>query len=73
MNWTGWNRIIHRWVSALFIVTVLLATYAAASGQDQSSVLFYLPLLPLFILMASGLIMFVLHYATKWRTQRRAG
>lgn len=68
MNWTKWNRNIHRWISAIFVLTVLLATYAAASGQDQSSILYYLPLLPLFILMASGAIMFVLHYAAKSRS-----
>lgn len=67
MNWTVWNRHIHRWVSAIFILTVLLATYAASTGQDTASILYYLPLPPLFILMASGLIMFILHYLAKAR------
>lgn len=72
MNWTKWNRVIHRWVSIIFIGTVLTATYAAASGQDQTSFLYYLPLPPLFILIGSGLIMWALHYTKKWRGQPTA-
>lgn len=72
MNWTKWNRAVHRWVSMIFIVTVLLATYAAATGTDQTSVLYYLPLLPLFILMVSGTIMFVRHYVAKSRQTQSA-
>ena len=67
MNWTKWNRIIHRWVSALFVLAVLAASWAAATGQDTTSMLYYLPLPPLFLLMASGLYMFGLHYVRKWR------
>lgn len=73
MNWKGWNRTIHRWLSIIFVITVLMATAAAATGQDQSSILYYLPLLPLFILMATGLIMFVLHYAANGRPGAAAG
>jgi hypothetical protein len=32
----------------------------------------YLPLLPLFMLMASGLYLFALPYAIRWRSARRA-
>lgn len=52
----------HRWVSMIFIVCVLAATGAAATGQDTDSVLYYLPLPPLFLLMASGLYLFALPY-----------
>ena len=73
MNWTKWNRRIHRWVSMMLMGTVLLATYAAATGQDTESMLYYLPLVPLFILMASGRIMFVLHYLAEWRSAPNVG
>lgn len=69
MNWVKWNRVIHRGTSIVFMLAVLVATYAAATGMDQTSVLYYLPLPPLFVQMATGLIMFVLHYAGKWRDQ----
>ncbi|MCB1516331.1 MAG: hypothetical protein KDJ19_01745 [Hyphomicrobiaceae bacterium] len=67
MNWNNLMRVIHRWISALFIICVLMATYAAATGQDTTSMLYYLPLPPLFVLMASGIYMFALHYVRKWR------
>jgi len=35
--------------------------------------LVYSPLLPLFLLMFSGLYMFALPYAAKWRGGQRAG
>ncbi len=66
----NWNRIIrqtHRWLSIIFFVTVGVATYAAVTGQDESSGLFYLPLPPLFLLMATGLYLFLLPYVARWR------
>jgi len=60
----------HRWLSVLFVVAVLAASYAAATGQDTQSVLYYLPLPPLFLLMGSGLYLFVLPYAVRWRGAR---
>jgi FtsH-binding integral membrane protein len=60
-------RQTHRWVSFAFLITVGLATYAAISGQDQTSMLFYLPLPPLFLLMATGFYMFLRPYILRWR------
>ena len=57
-----WIRQSHRWVSMIFMLCVLAATGAAATGQATDSVLYYLPLLPLFVLMASGLYLFALPY-----------
>ncbi|MCB9994619.1 MAG: hypothetical protein H6873_13305 [Hyphomicrobiaceae bacterium] len=70
MNWSNFIRQTHRWLSIIFIVCVLLASYAAATGQDTTSMLYYLPLPPLFILMASGLYLFFLPYV---RNRRRGG
>lgn len=67
MKFNRFMRIVHRWTSAAFFITVLGGTYAAATGMDQSSMLYYLPLPPLFLLLATGLYMFVLHYANKLR------
>ncbi|WP_127143417.1 hypothetical protein [Pelagibacterium montanilacus] len=57
----------HRWLSIVFVLAVLAATAAAATGQDTDSLLYYLPLPPLFVLMASGLYLFVLPYAARRR------
>ena len=62
MALSKWTRWLHRWVAMLFIATVIAATAAAATGQDTQSPIFYLPLAPLFVLMASGLYLFVLPY-----------
>ncbi len=59
----------HRWVSVLFILAVLAASYAAASGQSTQSMLYYLPLPPLFLLMGTGIYLFALPYFAKWRTR----
>ena len=44
MALSKWTRWLHRWVSMLFIATVIAATAAAATGQDTQSPIFYLPL-----------------------------
>ena len=43
-----------------------------ALGQENPVVwVSYLPLLPLALLLCTGLYLFVLPYATKWRSGRR--
>ena len=72
MNWNNWIRQSHRWLSIAFTVTVIANFVAMGLGQPPSWVV-YAPLLPLFLLLFSGLYMFVLPYAAKWRGERRAG
>jgi cellulose synthase/poly-beta-1,6-N-acetylglucosamine synthase-like glycosyltransferase len=63
-----WNKLVrqsHRWLSIAFTVTVAVC-FVALSGILPFWV-FYVPLLPLFLLMATGLYMFVLPYAVKRR------
>ena len=67
MNWNQWIRQIHRWLAIAFTVTVIANFVAMARGQPPDWVT-YSPLLPLFLLMLTGLYMFVLPYATKWRS-----
>jgi hypothetical protein len=69
---SNWIRQIHRWLSILFTVTVI-ANFVAmglTKGAMPPPWITYSPLLPLFLLMFSGLYMFVLPYATKWRSRR---
>lgn len=72
MNWSNWIRQSHRWLSIAFTVTVIANFVAMGLGQPPAWVV-YAPLLPLFLLLFTGLYMFVLPYATKWRGERRAG
>ena len=74
MNWFKWVRQIHRWLSIVFTVTVI-ANFVALSlrqGQPPDWVT-YSPLLPLALLLFTGLYMFVLPYVTKSRVSKSTG
>ena len=70
MNWNISIRQIHRWLSIAFTVTVIACFVALGLGEPPTWV-FYLPLPPLFLLLFTGLYLFVLPYATTWRSGRR--
>ena len=72
MNWNKWVRQIHRWLSIAFTVAVIANFVAMPLGQPPAWVV-YSPLLPLFLLSFSGLYMFALPYATKWRNKSQGG
>lgn len=74
MNWSKWIRQSHRWVAIAFTLTVM-ANFAAMTQGPPPSWVTYSPLLPLFLLLITGLYMFVLPYAAKWRggTSRPVG
>ena len=63
MNWNGWIRQSHRWVSIVFTATVIANFVAMGLGKPPSW-LVYSPLLPLFLLLFSGLYLFALPYIT---------
>lgn len=66
MGWNYWIRQIHRWLSIVFTVTVI-ANFVALSRGTPPAWVTYSPLLPLALLLFSGLYLFVLPYATRWR------
>ena len=66
MDWSKWIRQTHRWLSIAFTVTVI-ANFVALSQGTPPAWVTYSPLPPLFLLLFSGLYLFVLPYATKWR------
>jgi hypothetical protein len=72
MNWSTWIRQFHRWISIAFTVTVI-ANFVAMGLGEPPAWLVYAPLLPLFLLLLTGLYMFVLPYATRRRSARSAG
>ena len=70
MNWNKWIRQIHRWLSIAFTVTVIANFIALSQGKPPDWVT-YSPLLPLGLLLLTGLYMFVLPYAAKRRSGSR--
>jgi hypothetical protein len=73
MNWNKWIRQTHRWVSIAFTVTVIanIVGFALGEGQPPPAWLIYSPLPLLFLLLFTGLYMFVLPYAGRWRRRPR--
>jgi hypothetical protein len=65
-------RQIHRWVSIAFTATVIANFVVMAQGTPPAWVT-YSPLLPLALLMLSGLYLFALPHAARWRGRQRAG
>ena len=62
-------RQFHRWVSIAFTVTVIVNFIVRAVRQGEPPALVtYSPLLPLALLLFTGLYLFVLPYAAKGRS-----
>jgi heme A synthase len=66
-----WVRQIHRWLSVAFVLTVI-ATFIALAQKNPLVWVSYVPLAPLALLLLTGLYLFVLPYAIKWRSGRRS-
>lgn len=74
MNWNKSIRQTHRWLSIVFTVLVLvnIALNIFASGQEELTLwVGLLTLLPLFLLLFTGLYLFVLPYISKRRSGQR--
>ena len=71
MNWNKWIRQFHRWTSLVFTLTVI-ATFIALAQKPPLAWVSYVPLLPLALLVLTGLYLFVLPYVTRWRGRERA-
>jgi cellulose synthase/poly-beta-1,6-N-acetylglucosamine synthase-like glycosyltransferase len=63
---TSFIRQTHRWLSIAFTVTVIANFVAMTQGPPPAWVT-YSPLLPLALLLFSGLYLFALPYTTRWR------
>lgn len=62
-------RQAHRWISIVFTLTVV-ANFLVMMRQTPPAWITYAPLLPLALLLSSGLYLFVLPHSTRWRRQR---
>ena len=72
MNWNKWVRQTHRWRSIAFTVAVIINIVAVVQAKYTSRV-GLLAVFPLALLLLTGLYLFVLPYATTWRSGRRVG
>jgi hypothetical protein len=72
LNWNHWIRQFHRWVSIIFTLTVIanFVALARSGGAQPPPWITYSPLPPLFLLLFSGLYLFVLPYLARRRTGR---
>jgi hypothetical protein len=66
-----WIRQTHRWLSIAFTLGVITYIVVMTRGQPAAWV-GLLALVPLILLLLSGLYLFVLPYAAKWRGGRRS-
>ncbi len=72
MNWNKWVRQTHRWLSIAFTLAVIVNLVAVGTSRYAAWV-GLLALLPLALLLFTGLYLFVLPYATRWRGGQRTG
>ncbi len=73
MSWNKWIRQIHRWLSIAFTVGVIVDIVnivTLGQGEEPAVWVYLLALLPLVLLLLTGLYLFVLPHATKWRSGR---
>lgn len=70
MNWNALIRQFHRWLSIAFTVAAIVNIIAL--GQKEPALwIGLMALLPLVLLLVTGLYLFVLPYAASWRGGRR--
>ena len=69
MNWNEWVRQTHRWLSIAFTVAVIVNGVAVAQKKYTAS-LGLLAVFPLALQFFTGLYLFALPYAAKWRSSR---
>ncbi len=72
MNWNKWIRQTHRWLSIAFTLVVIINGVAVARGRYTNR-LGLLAVTTLALQFFTGLYLFVLPYATKWRSGRIHG
>jgi hypothetical protein len=66
-----WIRQFHRWISIAFTVAVIINLVAMAQKEPALWV-GLLALIPLVLLLLTGLYLFILPYAARWRSVRSA-
>jgi hypothetical protein len=68
LNWNKWVRQFHRWLCIAFAVAVI-ANVVALAEKEQAVWIGLVALLPLALLLLTGLYLFALPYAARWRRE----
>ncbi len=69
MNWNTFVRQSHRWLSIAFTLSVV-GVFIALAQKEPVVWVSYIPLLPLALLMLSGLYLYALPHAARWSAGR---
>jgi hypothetical protein len=72
VKWNKWVRQTHRWLSIVFTVGVIVNGVAVVRGKYTGWV-GLMALLPMALLLITGLYLFVLPYASRWGRGRPTG
>lgn len=65
MNWNNLVRQVHRWLSVAFTLGFVVNLLFGVSGGQPATWLYFLALVPLFLLLPTGLYLFALPYAAR--------
>ena len=71
MNANHWIRQFHRWVSIAFTVAAII-NIVASVRKEETVWIGLLALLPLILLLVTGLYLFALPYASRWRRAQQS-
>ncbi len=72
MNWNRWVRQIHRWLSIAFTAAVI-GNMIALTQEEPALWVGILALVPLILLLITGLYLFLLPYVAGRSGRRQAG
>jgi hypothetical protein len=67
LNWNKYIRQGHRWLSIAFTLVVAGIFVTLGTGREPAQWVYLTPLAPLALLALSGLYLFALPYAARWR------
>ncbi len=70
MSWNKWVRQFHRWLCIAFAAAAIINIIVLVQ-KEQAIWVGALALLPLALLLLTGLYLFALPYAAKWRSEGR--
>ena len=70
MNWNKWVRQLHRWLSIAFTLVVIFNGVAVLQ-RKYTNWMGLMAVAVLALMFFTGVYLFVLPYATKWRSERR--
>jgi hypothetical protein len=72
LNRNTWVRQIHRWVSMAFTALVVIVTVVILTQEQPAEWVYLSPLLPLALLLLTGLYLFALPYLNRRRNRQPA-